>query len=91
MTADYRNGGVTYEDLITLTAWMAENDYSPGEIAYAVEKPWRYLDELALAKAGEAESVNFPPCEQDEAEVIDLTEVLEASLRVRGIKPKEQP
>jgi hypothetical protein len=39
------------EDLCILTSWMAENHYSAGDIAYAVEKPHKYEDELAQAKA----------------------------------------
>jgi hypothetical protein len=40
-----------HEDLTILTAWMAEQDYSPGDIAYAVERYEKYEDELAQAKA----------------------------------------
>ena len=51
MSDEYRNGGVSYDELITLTDWMARNGFSAGDVAYAVEKPWKYLDELAQAKA----------------------------------------
>lgn len=40
---------ITHADLVTLTAWMAENGSTPHEIAYAVEKPWKHLDLLAEA------------------------------------------
>jgi len=45
------------DDLIILTDWMAGDDYSDGsnysarDIADAVERPWKYRDELAEAKA----------------------------------------
>jgi hypothetical protein len=42
--------GRTYEELIILTSWMADNDYSAEDIAYAVEKPFKYADELEQAK-----------------------------------------
>ena len=35
---------IPYKDIITLTAYMAEHDYSAAEIAYAVEKPWKFVD-----------------------------------------------
>ncbi|GAC1521643.1 MAG: hypothetical protein NVS3B1_06090 [Marmoricola sp.] len=44
---------MTYPDLITLTTYMAETGYSAGEVAYAVEKPFKFLDVLAEAKAAE--------------------------------------
>jgi hypothetical protein len=47
---EYRSGGCTYDELITLTAWMAENGHSAADIAYAVEKPWKFADELTQAK-----------------------------------------
>ena len=39
------------DDLIILTAHMAERGYVSNEIAYAVEKPWKFADVLADAKA----------------------------------------
>jgi hypothetical protein len=42
---------VSSDDLIVLTAWLAERGHSARSVAYAVEKPWKYLDELSLAKA----------------------------------------
>lgn len=41
---------MTYEELILVTAWMAENDRSADEVARVVEKPWNYKSELAVAK-----------------------------------------
>ena len=44
-------------DLTILTAFMAGDDYSDGsnysagDIAYAVAKPWKFADVLAEAKA----------------------------------------
>ena len=42
-----------YKNIVMLTAFMAENDAEPGEIAEAVEKPWKYTEmfEEALAEA----------------------------------------
>lgn len=44
---------ITYNDLITLTRWMAQNGYSADDVAYAIEKPHKYLDELKAAKGDE--------------------------------------
>ena len=41
----------TYDDLVLLTSWLAEVGESAKTVAYAVEKPWKYADELSLAKA----------------------------------------
>lgn len=43
----------THRDLVYLTRWMAENGYTPDDIAYAVEKPWKYEDELKASKGDE--------------------------------------
>ena len=40
----------TFENLRILTRWMADNDYSGADIADAVEKPWKYDDELRSAR-----------------------------------------
>ena len=40
-----------YEDLIILVDFMAGDDYSVGELADAVAKPWKFADVLVEAKA----------------------------------------
>ena len=40
---------VTYDDLVTLTAWMLAGDYSAEQIVEAVRCPSRYADELIAA------------------------------------------
>ena len=42
---------MTHEDLVILTAWLAREGHTADAVAYAVEKPWKYPDELATAKA----------------------------------------
>jgi len=42
---------VSHEDLVILIDFMAGDDYSVGELADAVAKPWKYTDVLAQAKA----------------------------------------
>ena len=42
---------MSYDDLVLLTAWMAAEGYTPNDIAYAVEKPWKWAEELVQAKA----------------------------------------
>lgn len=42
---------LSYDDVVVLTAWMAAEGYTAEEVAYAVEKPWKHLDELAQARA----------------------------------------
>jgi hypothetical protein len=39
------------DDLVILVAYMAAEDFSAQDIAYAVEKPHKYADVLAEAKA----------------------------------------
>ena len=41
---------MTHDDLIVLTSWLASQGHSAEDIAYAVEKPWKYEAELAAAK-----------------------------------------
>lgn len=41
-----------HSNLVTLTSWMADQDaYSAHDIAYAVEKPWKYEEEYREAVA----------------------------------------
>lgn len=42
----------TYADIIVMTRWMAEQSFTPDEIAYAVEKPHKHLDYIRRARAG---------------------------------------
>jgi len=42
----------TYADIIVMTRWMVEQDFTPDEIAYAVEKPHKHLDYIRRAAAG---------------------------------------
>lgn len=42
-----------YTDLVVLTAYMADQGYSAKDVAYAVEKPWKFADMLADAEASE--------------------------------------
>lgn len=34
----------TYDEVVRLTAWMAQHGYSASDVAYAVEKPWKHAD-----------------------------------------------
>jgi len=43
------------DDLVILVAFMASEDYTTEDIALAVERPWKYADVLAEAKAALAE------------------------------------
>lgn len=38
-----------HRNMIRLTHWMADNGYEAGDIADAVEKPWKYTEEFTLA------------------------------------------
>lgn len=40
----------SHDNLVLLTAWMAEQDYLPSVIADAVEKPWQWGTEFAAAR-----------------------------------------
>ena len=42
---------ISHDDLIILIDFMAGDDYSVGELADAVAKPWKYADVLTVAKA----------------------------------------
>jgi hypothetical protein len=44
MSTDERE--VTYDQVVTITARMAEDGATAKEVAYAVEKPWKHLDWL---------------------------------------------
>jgi hypothetical protein len=39
-----------HANLVLLTSWMADNGYDAKDVAYAVEKPWKYEAEYARAK-----------------------------------------
>jgi hypothetical protein len=58
--------GFTYDDLIELTAWMAAEGFTAAEVAYAVEKPWKHTDWLAIARrGGSAEELDDGPARQE--------------------------
>ncbi len=42
---------MTHADLIVLTEWMARHDFPADDLAYAVARPWKYVDFLARARA----------------------------------------
>ncbi|MCA1570813.1 MAG: hypothetical protein LC798_10950 [Chloroflexi bacterium] len=45
-----------HDDLVALTSYMARSgDYTASDIAYAVEKPWKFTD--VLYHAGHASNV----------------------------------
>jgi len=44
---------MTHEELVILTAYMAAEDYTAEDVAYAVEKPWKYVGVLAEARAAQ--------------------------------------
>lgn len=47
---------ITHQDLVELTAYMAESgEYTAADIAYAVEKPWKFVDVLDEARAAAGE------------------------------------
>ena len=48
---------VNHKDLVTLTAFMADEGYSAQDVAYAVEKPWKHGDILADARLAEDEAI----------------------------------
>ena len=50
ITGSEDEGIVNYEDVIILTSYMADQDYTVKDLAYAVEKPWKFVDVLAEAK-----------------------------------------
>ncbi len=54
---------VSHVDIVTLTAFMADHDYTAEQIAYAVEKPWKHLDILARAQQGEGPHLTYCRCE----------------------------
>lgn len=41
----------SHDDLILLTEWMAgPGEFEAGDLADAVRKPWKYVDELTAAR-----------------------------------------
>lgn len=45
-----------HEAIVLLTSHMADEGYSAQDIAYAVEKPWKYEDIYSLAVAAAEQS-----------------------------------
>jgi hypothetical protein len=39
-----------HDNVVLLTWWMAQNDFPATEVAYAVEKPWKFEEEFNKAK-----------------------------------------
>jgi hypothetical protein len=48
---------VGHDDLVLLTSYMAEHGYKASEVAYAVEKPWKFIDLLHRARVEQADRV----------------------------------
>jgi hypothetical protein len=46
-----------HDNLVILTRWMADNGWTPSEIARCVEKPWSYTAEFAQAMLDEGVTV----------------------------------
>jgi len=40
----------TYDNVVLLTGWLAEQGFDAKAVAYAVEKPWKYEAEFYAAK-----------------------------------------
>lgn len=34
----------TYDQVVRLTRWMADQGFTGDQVAYAVEKPWKHTD-----------------------------------------------
>jgi hypothetical protein len=68
---------INYDDIKLLTAWMAEHGYTAANIAEAVDKPWHWTDELALAK--DRAKDGRPPA--DEEDVLNDDHVVDDSYR----------
>ena len=47
---------MSHDNIVTLTAYMADNGYDAADIAYAVEKPWKYGDVYLEAVKGELDN-----------------------------------
>jgi hypothetical protein len=39
-----------HENIVTLTRYIADQGYSADDVAYAVEKPWKYEKEFKEAQ-----------------------------------------
>jgi hypothetical protein len=53
-----------HSNIVTLVSYMADNGYNAQDIAYAVEKPWKYEDVFLSAIAEELTTIQ----EDDEIE-----------------------
>ena len=38
-----------HSNIVTLTSYLADHGYDAADVAYAVEKPWKFEDEFLLA------------------------------------------
>lgn len=43
-------GAMDYDDIVLTADWMARNGYEASEVAYLIEKPWKFHHELACAE-----------------------------------------
>lgn len=39
-----------HENIVTLTRYLADNGWDADDVAYAVEKPWKYEEEFQEAQ-----------------------------------------
>ncbi len=64
-----------YDNMVTLTAWLADNAYDAKDVAYAVEKPWKYEGEFYAAKY-----------DLDEGDLIEIMEAYDDMDEERSIE-----
>jgi hypothetical protein len=50
-----------HANIVTLTAWLADNGRDAKTVAYAVEKPWKFEDEWEEAREEAAEAEGNRP------------------------------
>ncbi len=63
---DPRSEDFHYDDVVVLTQWMAAEGFTAAEVAYAVEKPWKHTDCLAIARrGGTADELDDGPARQE--------------------------
>jgi hypothetical protein len=66
---DERRWFESHDNVVTLTAWMAENGQDAREVAAAVEKPWKYEDFFRQAMAEQDAEADAAAAARDTAEV----------------------
>jgi|KBSMisStandDraft_5_1062788.scaffolds.fasta_scaffold310873_3 hypothetical protein len=71
-----------HDNMVRLTAWLADNNYEAKDVAYAVEKPWKYEPEFyaALYDLDESDLIEV----REQFDSLDNDQPIEVLMRERS-------